>query len=132
LRLVRSTREQTPELLLTSVEIFSSYTRQAPRVRLERLQFAADDRGRVLVRGTPLPPVPGQRHVLHGGVAVPVGFMWEPAISVEALGRMFGVSGDALVLWEETGQYTRLHEEQFIPVTRSAGRATVKAFAFTP
>jgi hypothetical protein len=132
LRLVRCSREQAPELLLTSTEIFLSYTQQAPRVRLERLQFAADERSRVLVRGTPLPPLPGQRYVLHGSVAVPVGFGWEPAISVEALARVFGISGDALVLWDEAGTYSRLHEEQFIPVTRSAVRATVKALAVTP
>ncbi|HTB83795.1 MAG TPA: hypothetical protein VK742_09095 [Candidatus Sulfotelmatobacter sp.] len=129
LQLVRSTEERISELLLTSFEDFHRFTAQAAQVRLERLQFAADSKGNVLVRGAPLPPLPGKRFVLYGAVAVPAGFAWQPAVSDEILARYFNVSGHDLALWNEDGTFLRLHGEQFVAVTRSAVRATKKAMA---
>jgi hypothetical protein len=129
LRLVRSADERTPELLLTSLAEFTRFSAQAAQIRLGRLQFAASADGRVLVRGTPLPPLPGQRFVLSNGVAVPAGFAWQPAVSAEVLARRFGVSGDGLVLWNDDGTITRFHVEQFVSATRSAVRATGQAVA---
>lgn len=128
LRLIRSAEEREPELLLTDIEAFQKFASAAAQVRLGRLQFAAAAAGRVLVRGQPLPPLPGCRYVLHCGIAVPAGFAWQPAVSPEVLARRFAVSGAALVLWNEDGTITRLHGEQFIPVSRSAVQATRQAF----
>jgi hypothetical protein len=132
LRLVRSTSESEPELLLTSLDELKQFAALAAQVRLDRLQFAASAEGSVLVRGRPLPPLPGRRFVLHGGVAVPAGFSWEPAVGAEVLARRFGVSGDTLVLWAEGGTVARLHGEQFVPVSRSALRATEHALGQPP
>lgn len=127
LRLVRSGDEHEPELLLTSLVEFTRFAAQAAQVRLDRLQFAAAADGRVLVRGRPLPPLPGQRFVRHSGLALPAGFAWQPAVSAEVLARRFGVSGDSLVLWNDDGTITRFHGEQFVPATRSAVRETERA-----
>jgi hypothetical protein len=86
----------------------------------------------VLVKGTPLPPLPGQRFVLYQGVAVPAGFAWQPAVSAEVVIQRFNVSGDALVLWNADDTITRLHQEQLIPVTRSAVRKTAERLAAIP
>ena len=127
LRLVRSTDEKDPELLLARLDDLARFAATAARVRLEPLQFAANGNGDALVRGRPLPPVPGKRFVIHDAVAVPAGFSWEPAVSSEVLARRFGVSGDALILWNEDGTITRLHSEQFVALSRSAIRATQQA-----
>lgn len=127
LRLVRCSREQEPELLLTGLDELGRFAAAAALVRLERVQFAASLCGEALVRGRPLPPLPGRRFALHAGVAVPAGFAWEPAVRAEVLARRFGISGDALVVWNEDGSVTRLHAEQFVPLTRSALRATRQA-----
>lgn len=127
LRLVRSANEQDPELLLTQFDELARFVSTAAQVRLEGLQFSASSDGTVLVRGHPLPPVSGQRFVVHGGVAVPVGFSWEPRVSPDVLTRRFSVSGNALVLWNENNAITRLHSEQFVPLSRSALRATQQA-----
>jgi hypothetical protein len=127
LRLVRSSCEQEPELLLTNLDDLVRFASMAAQVRLERLQFAANGDAQVLVRGRPLPPLPGQRFVLHGGVAVPVGFAWEPQVDSTALARRFAAADDAIVLWNEDQTITRLHSEQFVPLSRSALRATQQA-----
>jgi hypothetical protein len=124
LRLVRSTSEREPELLLTSLEELTRFAAMAPQMRLARLQFAANAGGAVLVRGQPLPPLPGDRFVVYSGVAVPTGFTWKPEVGADVLARRLGASGDGLVLWNADGSITRLHSEQFVPLSRSALRAT--------
>jgi len=123
LRLVRSSVEQEPNLVLTTMEEFGRFAVDAPRIRLERLRFAAAADGRVIVHGLPLPPLSGRRFVLNEGVAVPAGFCWEPAVSLEVVVRCFAVFGAAVVLWNEDNSLTRVHEEQWMPVTRSGVRA---------
>lgn len=132
LRLVRSTEEREANLLLTTFDEFHRFATEAAQIRLERLRFAATENSRVLVHGTPLPPLPGQRFVLRQGLAIPAGFAWQPAVSAEVVIRRFGVSGNALVLCNTDYTITRLHTEQLIPVTRSAVRATAKGLAGNP
>ena len=124
LQLVRSTREQEPELLLVDLPVLAQFVAVAPLVRLARLNYAVDEAGHTLVRGRPLPPLSGRRFVLHGSVAIPAGFSWEPAVGVDVLERCFGATGGALVVWNEDGTITRLHNEQFVPVSRSGLRET--------
>lgn len=127
LRLARSATESEPELLLTGLEAFQNFVRQAPLVRLQRWVFAADDNGQVLVRGRPLPPLPGKQYVLHQGVAVPAGYGWAPAVSSEVLAQRLGASPSALVLWHEDGSIQRIHQDQCVPVTRGGVAATLPA-----
>ncbi|HEX5219616.1 MAG TPA: hypothetical protein VFZ59_08615 [Verrucomicrobiae bacterium] len=129
LRLERSFDEREPELLLTTLGSFKGFVMSAAQVRLDRLQFAAAADGRLLVRGKPLPPLPGRRFALYQGVAVPAGFTWKPAVSEDVLACRFGVTGDALMLWNEDGTVVRLHGEQFVPASRSAVRATEQGMA---
>ncbi|KAF0177790.1 MAG: hypothetical protein FD161_2234 [Limisphaerales bacterium] len=128
-KLVRSSAEAEPDLLLTDLEQWTRFARTAAEVRLRPLRFAVDANRRVLVQGGPLPALPGQRFVSHGPIAVPAGFTWEPGVSAEVLAKGWRVPLDALVLWHADGTLSRLHPEQFLPATRSALRATADAFA---
>lgn len=129
LRLMRSSAEREPEVLLTTLEALRGFCGNAPQIRLDPLQFAVDASGHALVRGHPLPPLPGKRFILHGGVAVAAGYQWSPAVSDDVVARTLGVTAGALVLWNEDETVGRLHAEQFVPLTRSAIQATLTARA---
>jgi hypothetical protein len=131
LRLVRSAGEHETNLLQTDMSEWSRYALTAPKVRLERLRFAVDNVGRVLVQGNPVPPLPGKRFVVHGNIAVPAGFAWTPAVSTPVLLRVFGGAESSLILWEEQGRFTRFSAEQFVPASRAAVKATGQVFAET-
>ncbi len=127
LRLVRSNEEREADLLLARLEDFRQFAEHAAEVRLQRLRFAANGDGQVLVRGTPLPSLPGKRFVIRAGVAVPSGFGWQPAVGEDVLARAFRASGESLVIWSEDGALVRMHSEQFVPAKRGAIRATLAA-----
>jgi hypothetical protein len=123
-RLVRSSDEKQPQLVLASIDGFNRFCATAAAIRLKPLRFAANATGEVLILGQPIPPLAGRRFVLRGRIAVPAGFAWQPAVSVQILERSWSVAGDAMIVWHEDGTTTRVHSEQFIPVTRSAVHAT--------
>ncbi len=129
LRLVRGGDEQAPELLRARWSDWVTFAAGAAQVRLAPLQFAVTAAGEVCVRGRPLPPVPGERFVLHGRVAVPTGWRWEPAVPPAVLAAKFGLGPDALALWSTDGGVRRFTGEEWVAAARSAVRATTAALA---
>lgn len=124
LHIVRSNEERTPELLVTDLREWQAFAQSAPEIRLRQLRFAADGTGNVVVRGRPLPPLPGTQFVLFSNIAIKAGFTWEPAVSAEVLARRLGLSPEAVALFHDDGTFTRIEGEQFVPATRSAIRET--------
>src|SRR5262249_31263404 len=59
LKLVRGSDEKEPTVLLTTAASWAAYASEAPLVRLKPLAFAAAEDGRVVIKGRPLPPIPG-------------------------------------------------------------------------
>jgi hypothetical protein len=128
LRIVRSAEERPIELLMTTLDHWREFALGAPEIRLRQLRFAVDADGNVIVRGKPLPPLPGRQFVLHGNIAVQAGFRWEPAVSADVLSRRLNLSGDALALFHDDGTFSQIEAEQFVPATRSAVRETAEGF----
>jgi hypothetical protein len=124
IRIVRSAEECPIALLMTSLAEWREFALNAPEIRLRRLRFAVDGAGNVVVRGKPLPPLPGRQFVLNDNIAVQAGFAWEPAASADVLSRRLGLSADALAVFHEDGTFSRIEDEQFVPATRSAVRET--------
>lgn len=137
LRLLAGGVEREAELLQTDLPTLQSYLRDAARIRWARLGFAASVDGRVLVRGTPLPAVPGARWVRSGRVYVPLGHHWSPAVEPAVVEELLTVAANEWVVWlpplpggdERDGGVLRLMEEQFLPLTPSALRATHREVA---
>jgi hypothetical protein len=129
LRLVRSTVERPAGGVLTEPRAWQTFATSAAEVRLRPLRFAAARDGRVWIEGSPLPSVPGRRFSVGEGVAVPCGFTWSPALSVAALRHWLGLAAGDVALATEGGGWEIIKDEQFVPATRSAVRATAEALS---
>ena len=106
--LVRSSRPEKASVLLTSIDRWEAYAVQAPQVRLDRWQFAVAEDGRVLVRGGPLPPLPGGRWVDRKGIAVPAGWQWSPPVEASTVRTVFSLEPGDLALWQPDGTWQRI------------------------
>jgi len=129
LRLVRSPCEEEAHVLVLEIKHWLDYCTRAPQVRLNCWQFALRADGRVVVRGLPMPPLPGERCTERDGVAVPVGWTFEPTIDAAVLqGRLVLEPGD-LALFAADGSWEWLRAGDFVRATRSAVRASAGVLA---
>jgi hypothetical protein len=130
LRVIRDTaaRERDASVLVTSLQAWVQYASTAPLVRLRPLRFAASADGRVLIRGTPLPPLAGRRYVEHEGAALPGGFAFSPAIDAATVRALLGTDPQSLALFHEDGTCEQIDADEFVPASRAAARATGDAF----
>jgi MoxR-vWA-beta-propeller ternary system domain bpX2 len=113
-------------LLLTSLAEWTAYGVTAPQVRLDRWHFAVSEKGDVIVRGTPLPPLAGTRLVEEHGIAVPSGWHWSPAVDADVLTSLFQLATHDVLLWTPQGRRERIAAEQFVRATRSAIRLSAR------
>lgn len=125
LALVRSGGERAANVLVTPLATWASWVETAPEIRLHRLRYAVSSGDEVLIWGEPLPPLPGERFVEQGGVAVPAGWTWRPSVGLEVLRRVLAVGEGMLVLWRPDGRTETLHAEQLVPVRRGGVRKAV-------
>ena len=91
-------------MLLTSLAEWTAYGDTASQVRLDRWHFAVSAKEEVIVRGVPLPPLPGTRLVEEQGVAVPSGWHWSPAVDADVLRSMFKLASHDVLLWTPQGR----------------------------
>jgi hypothetical protein len=126
LRMVRDFEPLEPSLLITTWDAWSAYAATAPQVRLECLAFALADDGRVLLRGSPLPPLRGERWVERGGITTPAGWTWSPGVEPLVLSSLLDLDSDDLALLHTDGSWERLAASDFVRATRSAVRNTAE------
>ena len=124
LRVERTGIEQPATVLLTTAAAFSDYAAAAPAVRLRPLRFAAASDGRVVLWGTPLPPMPGRRYADREGVAVPCAFAWSPPLEPAVLRALLGLAAGDLALFQEDGSYEHVGADAFARAGRAAARAS--------
>ena len=124
LRLERTEAPREADALWLDSNAWARYARSAPAVRLKPLSFAVCDDGRCLVRGRPVPPLPGLRLWESAAVLVPCGYTWQPAVDTPVVRQVLDVDDEDIVLWNEDGTWERLSADQFVRATRSAVRAT--------
>jgi hypothetical protein len=124
--MVRDTHERPCNLLLTSQAHWTAFTKTCSQVRLAKWSFAASADGRILIRGTPLPPVPGTRYVEQAAVAVEAGSWWSPAVSPHVMRRALSIPSGAIGLLSADGQFELIPGQEFVTATRSAVAATAR------
>jgi hypothetical protein len=124
LKLVRSNQLAEANCLQTNWQVWHDYALTAPQIRLNQLGFAVSIEAKVLIRGKPVPPIPGQRFSESDGVIVPVGWRFEPDIEPLAVRQVLELDDSEMALFSQDGSYERLPESAFVQATRSAVRLT--------
>lgn len=109
-------------LLCLPLAELAAWVESAPAVRLQRLELALDGQ-RALVRGDPLPPLPGQRLALLGQVALPLGWSWRPRLDPEALALALGLLPGELALLLPGGSREQVPSNAFAPLSRAGVRS---------
>ena len=129
-QLVRSETIRKPNILQTHQTEWTAYAVTAPQIRLDRWHFAVsrENEPRVLIRGTPLPPLSGMRFVEEHGIAVPCGWHWSPAVDSDVLQQVFDVKPPDFILWTPDGRCERIAAEHFVRATRSAVRQSTAEY----
>ncbi|MBO2010277.1 hypothetical protein [Hymenobacter negativus] len=127
-QLAPSAQAETGAALLTTLAAWHEYANTAPEIRLTGLRFAVATDRRVLLLGTPLPPLPGQEHWLSEGMLLPAGFDFEAPMLAALLARQLNPAVDSVLLFAADGSWERIPNEHLLPVTRSAVRLTAKGF----
>lgn len=123
LKLVRSADERPASLLLTDISRWVRHAATAPQVRLAKWSFAATAEGQVLIRGTPLPALPGERLVDYEGIVVPAGFYWSPQVDAATVRTLFNLDAGDVALWRSEN-WQRIRQSDWVQATRSAARLT--------
>lgn len=131
IRCIRCDHLRPASVLLTRFDSWFEYGTAASRCRLGRWSFAVDADGRALVRGEPVPPIPGTMFVEEHGVAVQAGWRWDPPVSASVVRQVMGLAARDLALLHCNGEWERIEEDQFVRATRSALRNTREMMAPT-
>jgi hypothetical protein len=124
LRLVPTGQMREPALLETSLAEWCRYVETAPQWRIDCWTFAATADGQVIVRGLPLPPLPGLQWVVEEGVALPAGYEWSPPVDALTLQQALGLAAGELALLRPDGSWDRVAADDWTRASRSAARAT--------
>jgi hypothetical protein len=112
--------------LVTDWPTWMAYALTAPRVRLAHWSFALDQTGRVLIRGVPLVPLPGDALVIDHNIARPLGWRFAPDIPSSLVARLFDLKDGDLVLFDADQRATRIAGDAFVQATRSSIRQTAE------
>jgi hypothetical protein len=127
-QLTPSARAEAGVALLTTLETWQAYAETAPEIRLQSLRFAVAADQRVLLLGTPLPPISGQEYWLSEGLLLPAGFDFEAPLLAPLLAQKLNPVGEDVLLFAADGSWERVPKAHLLPVTRSAVRLTVEGF----
>lgn len=125
-QLVRGGEPAEANVLLTDARFWREYAIRAPRIRLDRLGFALSENAQAVLRGTPLPPLPGIRFVERSGVAAPAGWIWMPAVDADVLQAALDLAPQDLALLYKDGTWDHIPAEAFVQATRSAVRRSIE------
>lgn len=124
IQLVPAQKMEPGEALLTDLVTWKAWAEQAPLVRLQPLIFAVSENDRVLIMGTPLPPIPGKEYILRDTILLPGGYDFDPPITAVLLETQVNPHKDAWLLFDSNGQWQMISKDCFVPATRSAVRLT--------
>lgn len=122
--LVRAQEVQEANWMMTEWGLWRDYAIPASQIRLNRWSFAVSSAHEVIVRGTPLPPIPGRRFIERQGIAILSGWRTDPPLQPNSLRAIWKVSQSDIVIWNPDRSPELISESAFVRATRSAIRQT--------
>ena len=126
--LVPSAQFRPPGLLIVPFETLALWGLAAPAVRLAPLRFAVSHDRRACVTGNPLPPLAGAGWWMEGGLALPAGWGFPRGLTAALAAKSLSLGASEIALLHPDGTAERFDDACFVPVTRSALRATRAPF----
>jgi hypothetical protein len=126
LTLVPAHVEREPALLETTLAQLAAYVATAPQWRIDRWTFAATSDGRAIVRGTPLPPIPGTQWTLDEGIAAPAGLAWSPPVDAAVVRQMLSLAEGEIALVRPSAACDRIAADHWVRASRSAICSTLE------
>lgn len=123
LQLVRSSIPAEANLLRTTWTAWRDYATTAAQLRLNQLSFAASE-SEALIRGVPVPAIPGQRFVESAGIAIPAGWKSDPELDGKAIRELLKLADGTIALFREDSSFELIADQVFVRGSRSAVRTT--------
>lgn len=117
------TELREPAGLVLDFSTFANWVETAPEPRLNRLTFAVSEEGKVIVLGTPLPPLSGASIYQESQILLPSGLALPPYILPEDLSE----GSREFLMIEKDGTVHRIGSELFITASRAAVRLTSRS-----
>lgn len=118
--------EVAPSMLRLPLSAWRTYVATAPQVRLARWEFAANRHGDVLVRGLPLPSLPGQHYWEADGLLIPCGWHWSPMVSADIVRRVLRLETGSFALADcATATWEVIASDAFVASRRQNVRGTM-------
>lgn len=121
-RLIVTDLEQETSVLITDRSSWKTYAETASAARLRLLRFAVSEGGRVLVIGTPPPPLPGKPYWARGALLLPAGYDLELPVIAPVLEEKLAPEGEALLLFAPDGHWERVPRSGIVSARRGAIR----------
>ena len=116
--------EGTPSFLECDFDAFKRWALQSSKVRLGGLSFACGSDGNTFIRGTTLPYIEGTSWIEYGSVAIPIGYSWQPAVSVQTLNSIVKSDPDTMHFLSADNNHRKIDLNDFVKATPSSVRAT--------
>jgi len=113
--------------ILTDPAALLPWVETASAVRLAALRFAICEDHRILLVGTPIPPVRGREYSLHRGILLPAGHAFDPPVLRDIAPGLLSLAEEDLALFHPDGGSEWIRGADFVPATRSALRLSLGA-----
>jgi hypothetical protein len=113
--------------LLTDLHIWKLYIETAALIRLRKLKFAMREDNKVLIIGTPLPPIPGREFYLKNDIMLPSGYNFEFNIVWDMIPEILNPDKNSIILIDTQSNCHIIAESNFVDASRSSLRLTKEA-----
>lgn len=123
-KLIRTEEPKDTPFMLMSWENWRNYALQASNIRLQTLSFAVSVKQDVIVKGLPLPPMPGLLFWQNQQILLPAGWNFEHTILAEIFSINYLNGKEEWLLIRSEQEWERIKKKNFINASRSAIRKT--------